>query len=78
MAVSETTELEVELPPVGWVEPRNPTTPALTERSIKIIGHLFTIPILLILNIKAMFDHVGDVGFHSSTQPTDLPSLHFD
>jgi hypothetical protein len=43
--------LQVGLSPVGWVEPRNPTTPALTERSIKIIGHLYTVPIIKILNL---------------------------
>jgi hypothetical protein len=72
----------VGLPPVGWVEPRsrsvsrgeNPTNPALTERSIKIIGHHFTVPILATLNIRSrsileLID-IGDVGFHSSTQPT--------
>ena len=39
--------------PPGGVEPRNPTTPVLTERSIEIIGHLFTIPILTTSNIQS-------------------------
>jgi hypothetical protein len=50
---------EVGLPSVGWVEPRNPTAPALTERSIKIIGYLFTVPIFPISNIQAIFDRTA-------------------
>jgi hypothetical protein len=53
--------------PVGWVERRNPTIPALTERSIKSIGNLYTIPIIKILNIQSIFD-IGAVWFRSSTQ----------
>jgi hypothetical protein len=49
----------VGLPPVGWVEPRNPTTSALMERSIKIIGHLFIIPTLKIFDIQSIFDRIA-------------------
>jgi hypothetical protein len=52
--------LPVRLPFVGWVEPRNPTTPALKERSMNTIGHLFTVPILKILNIQSIF--VGEAS----------------
>jgi hypothetical protein len=45
--------------PVGWVEPRNPTIPALTERSINTVGHFYTIPIIKISNIQSIFDRLA-------------------
>jgi hypothetical protein len=42
----------IEVLPVGLVEPRNPKKPALKERSMDMIGHLYIVPMLRILNIQ--------------------------
>ena len=50
-------DIDDALETVGWVEPRNPTIPALTKRSIEIIGYLYTAPMITILNFQSSNRH---------------------
>jgi hypothetical protein len=67
----------VGLLPVGWVEPRNPTIPTLTEQLVKIIEYRYIVPSVRSRTVPKAID-IGAVGLMRSArlrQRFTLPNL---